>query len=103
MVVAASRQLVAVVSRQWLFWMGPADWSGESGRRLRAWIGSAFVRKRPGVAADRMAARRRKAANGRVDCWNVLEYEHNSCQVVKHRPKARDEIRRTVRIHGLGA
>ena len=56
----------------------PADWSGESGRQLRVWIGSAFVRKRPGVAADRMAARRRKAANGRVDCWSVLERGNNT-------------------------
>ena len=76
----------------------PADWSGESGRRLRTWVGSAFVRKRPGVAADRMAARRRKAANGRVDCWSVLEREHNTSQVVQLRPKARDEIRRVMRM-----
>lgn len=76
----------------------PADWSGESGRQLRVWIGSAFVRKRPGVAADRMAARRRKAANGRVDCWSVLERGNNTSQVVQHRPQARDEIRRVVRM-----
>ena len=76
----------------------PADWSGEFGRRLRTWIGSAFVRKRPGVAANRMAARRRKAANGRVDCWSVLEREHNTSQVVQLRPKARGEIRRVMRM-----
>ena len=76
----------------------PADWFGGSGRRLRTWIGSAFVRERPGVAADRMAARRRKAANGRVDCWGVLEREHNTSQVVQLRPKARDEIRRVMRM-----
>ena len=76
----------------------PADWSGESGRQLRVWIGSAFVRKRPGVAADRMAARRRKAANGRVDCWSVLERGNDTSQVVQHRPQARDEIRRVMRM-----
>ena len=77
----------------------PADWAGESGRQLRSWIGSAFVRKRPGAAAaDRMAARRRKAANGRVDCWSVLERECNTSQVVQHRPEARAEIRRVMRM-----
>ena len=45
----------------------PVDWSGESDRQLCTWIGPGFVRKRPGVAADRMAARRRGAANGKVD------------------------------------
>ena len=76
----------------------PADWSRESGRQLRSWIGSAFVRKRPGVAADRMAARRRRAANGRVDCWSVLEREHNTSQVIQHWPEARGEIRRVMRM-----
>ena len=76
----------------------PADWSGEFGRQLHTWIGSAFVRKRPGVAADKKAATRRRAANGRVDCWSVLEREHNTSQVMQHRPEARGEIRRVMRM-----
>ena len=76
----------------------PADWSGESGRQLRVWTESVFVRKRPGVAADRMAARRKDAANGRVDCWGFLERGNDTSQVVQHRPQARDEIRQVMRM-----